>query len=334
MITIIVPVYNGEKVIERCLNSLLEQTYTNFEILVINDGSVDSTENIVNSFDDSRIRLINQNNYGVSAARNYGIEIANGDWIAFVDSDDYVENTYLQTLLSLSDEGVMPVVNFAKNDSNIPVLQDEIEGAYIIGKYMSDDYLIGKLGKTSGFSCWNKLFSKRLLIEKKLRFQPKLKIGEDLVFLFQYLCYCKTVRFNVNVGYHYCDNNDSAIHIAKDQSVIYETTLSVLQNICENGFSFSEISLSKWSLDILTYIIQNQYVTSMNYPQFHIYIKRLKQYKIANFAIKNTLSVGIRKNMMLWALKRKSSLWLFILLQMQIYRKRGIICDKSTKKRV
>ena len=117
MISIIIPIYNGERVIERCLSSLLKQTYTDFEVLVIDDGSTDATVQKVLSFADSRVRLICKKNAGVSTARNLGIENALGEYIVFVDGDDYVESSYLQALFSLYEEGALAVVGFVKNDS-------------------------------------------------------------------------------------------------------------------------------------------------------------------------------------------------------------------------
>ena len=103
IVSIIVPVFNSEKYIEKCLKSLLAQTYKDLEILVIDDGSKDNSSDVVRQLqlDDQRIKLICQENQGVSSARNKGIEMSKGQYIVFVDSDDYVESNYVETLLDL-----------------------------------------------------------------------------------------------------------------------------------------------------------------------------------------------------------------------------------------
>ena len=91
-VSIIVPVYNGEKYVERCIENLINQTYKNIEIILINDGSTDNTENVLKKYDKyNHVKIINQTNSGVSHSRNVGIENANGEYIWCVDSDDYVE---------------------------------------------------------------------------------------------------------------------------------------------------------------------------------------------------------------------------------------------------
>ena len=101
MISIIVPVYNAEKYLNRCISSLLNQTYYNLEIILVNDGSTDNSKKICENAakNDSRIKLINSVNEGVSLARNKGLKEANGDYISFVDSDDYVEPDYVEKML-------------------------------------------------------------------------------------------------------------------------------------------------------------------------------------------------------------------------------------------
>ena len=102
MISVVVNVYNGEKYIKKCLDSITNQTYKDLEILVINDGSTDDTERVVKSIKDKRIRLINQKNMGLSLSRNVAIEKFKGDYIFFVDSDDFIEKDTIEYLYNLS----------------------------------------------------------------------------------------------------------------------------------------------------------------------------------------------------------------------------------------
>lgn len=323
MITVVVPAYNCESVIYRCIKSLLRQTYTDFEILVVNDGSTDSTASQVMAIDDSRVCLISQQNAGVSAARNRGIENAKGDWIVFVDSDDYVERTYLQTLISLLDDGCMPVVGFSKNESCESVLHDRIRGKYAINTLMPQDYLVGFLGATISFSCCNKLFSKQILMNYHIRFETTLKLGEDLLFVFQYLCYCDYVAFSEKAVYHYCDDDNSTIHAAKDQSILYESTLNALKNACYNGHSFNEEVLCGWCLKVMTFVLANPYVCTMSFSGFSRYYKRVKSYHIVKMAAQVVSNVGFRLTVLRWALRKKTSLPLFLIIKMQYYKQKG-----------
>lgn len=326
MITVIVPCYNGEKWIGRCLHSLLAQTYTDIEILVINDGSTDRTAQVVQSVCDPRIRLINQANAGVSAARNRGIEEAKGEMIAFVDGDDYVESTYLQTLFSMCGEECLPVVSFGKNESLEAVLHDQIGGKYEVISTMPEDYFSGKLGQTIGFSSCNKLFSKQLLMVQNIRFDTRLKLGEDMIFVFRYLCHCKVVAFSEGVQYHYCDNDTSAIRAAKDKSAAYETTAMALCDLRENGYAIGEAALCSWSLEVMTYILLNPYAAQMKFPAFRDYVKKIKSYQLVQMATRKQAEGNRRRKLLGWALRRKSVLWLFVMVKTQYRRRRG---DKS-----
>jgi glycosyltransferase involved in cell wall biosynthesis len=103
LITIILPCYNSELTVARCIESILHQTYTNFELLVINDGSTDLTEEIVNACcaDDERVKIFSKDNGGVSSARNVGLDNAIGEWVTFVDSDDFVTPHWLDNFVGL-----------------------------------------------------------------------------------------------------------------------------------------------------------------------------------------------------------------------------------------
>lgn len=312
MISIIVPVYNGEKYIERCVDSILLQTYSDFEIIVINDGSVDNTNELLLKISDPRVRVISQNNSGVSSARNRGISESKGEFIVFIDGDDYVEPTFLNTLISSYQEGIMPVVGFSKNSSNENVLRDEIHCDYNIGPYMPRDYLIGNLGKTVSFSCCNKLFFKKLIIENDLKFPEDLKLGEDLIFVFRYLCHCKGVKYIDSVEYHYCDNNDSAVHSYKDRSKDYEHTLQILGSVSENNYRLNEYELCVWCLDVSTYILGNPYVINLNYRKFKKYFYEIKKLQVIKYAMNSSEKRGVKRKAFLLFLKCKNPFFMFI----------------------
>ena len=121
MISIVVPAYNAAGVIERCINSVLQQTYSDFELLIVDDGSTDNTAELVavRAALDARIRLIQQANAGVSSARNTGIDAASGDLLCFIDSDDTVSANYLEILYTLYSPGALPVIDVMRSDGRV-----------------------------------------------------------------------------------------------------------------------------------------------------------------------------------------------------------------------
>ena len=117
-VSIIVPIYNSEKYISACIESILHQTYKDFELLLIDDGSTDNTNNIIKKYKDSRIKIYRQENKGTGAARNLGMKHANGNYLTFVDSDDAIEQRYLEIMLNACKNNNADIVScvYMKND--------------------------------------------------------------------------------------------------------------------------------------------------------------------------------------------------------------------------
>ena len=112
-VSVIIPVYNSEKYIARCLDSVIEQTYKNIEIIIINDGSKDKSKEILDEYEKKYpniIRHIEQENKGVAKTRNYGIKIANGNYITFIDNDDYIDKDYIETFVNVLKENEYDIV--------------------------------------------------------------------------------------------------------------------------------------------------------------------------------------------------------------------------------
>lgn len=197
MISIVVPAYNAAGVIGKCIDSVLLQTYPDFELLIIDDGSRDETAEIVaaKAAQDTRIHLIRQENAGVSSARNTGIAAASGELLCFIDSDDTVSANYLETLHTLYSPGVLPVIDVVRSDCNGSALNPMPETFTLDGNWV-DSYFCGQLRYGIAFSVWNKLFSLQTLRREHIVFLPELSIGEDMLFVFQYLHYCRSICFS------------------------------------------------------------------------------------------------------------------------------------------
>lgn len=327
MISVVIPAYNCENTIRECINSIMNQTYTDFEIIVINDGSTDETKRIVEhlSKKDGRIRIIDQENSGVSTSRNVGIDNSNGKHIVFVDSDDYVGVDYLKTLYDMSETNIMPVVNFTHNyggNGLLPIC-NEVEFIKLDTPQLSESYLVGDLGRKIAFSVWNKLFDIEILKKNNIRFNSDLTMGEDMLFVLKYICYCNGIKMNSLPLYYYVIRLDSAINSKhSDFSLKYENTYKCLKSFSENGVSVENSILSKWSLEIMPYVLLNEYVTTMNMFEFKDYFNDLLNKEFVNSALQNKQRSSVKKKFIQLSFKYKNHIMMYILIKFnKIYRK-------------
>lgn len=201
MISVIVPVHNTEDYLEEVLDSILNQTYSDIEILVINDGSTDSSQSIIDRFSerDSRIRCLSQERHGVSSARNLGLDHATGDYVAFFDSDDFVPKDAIERLAEAvisnnADCAVGRVAEVYPSKTIYPKHADVLASKKTISRF--------DVNFLYSFSVWNKLFSRKLIESYHLRFED-LSNNEDGVFTFSFLALCPTIVGCNHVVYEY-----------------------------------------------------------------------------------------------------------------------------------
>lgn len=201
-ISIIVPVYNTEKYISECINSLLSQTYNNYEIIIIDDGSTDNSYKICKDYEKKhkKIKLYSQKNSGVSSARNLGIKVSSGDFIIFVDSDDYCNSNYLETIKDNLHEDELLGFGFEKTYTNkkITIL---LNSFYCNNKDEMDEFIIAN-SKFGGYIC-NKVFSTKILKQNNILFDKELYYSEDLKFTIDYIKYCNAIRYISFTPYMY-----------------------------------------------------------------------------------------------------------------------------------
>lgn len=220
-VSVIVPVYNGEKFIEECIKNVLNQTLEEFELIIINDGSTDNTLDICkrNSEIDKKIRIINQENKGVSSARNKGIEQSNGEYICFVDCDDKIEDNYLEELYNTCEENNVKI-------SCCTIESIDNKGNIISSRFMEDGYYkkidaLDELFKFRGLN-WGpcgKLFHKSL-IKGNLKF-PNLHVYEDLSFVYKAIYSSEGIYFTNKCKYYYIHRQNVG---AMDKFIKYPTT--------------------------------------------------------------------------------------------------------------
>lgn len=201
MISIVVPVYNAEKTIRKTLESLLNQTYKDFEIIAVNDGSTDKTKEILSEYSNC-VRVINQENAGVSEARNRGISEALGNYVMFCDSDDTYEPYAIEKLVSNSKNADWVIANIKKTFPD-HIEKTDLETCYVDNSKsleklivkITDNYMLNQMV--------GKLFKKDIIVSNGIKLKKHLTCGEDLDFICRYCQHIRTVSCISDVVYDY-----------------------------------------------------------------------------------------------------------------------------------
>ena len=212
-ISVIIPVYNAEKFVGRCVESVKTQTYSDWQMILVDDGSKDKSLEICQEYAgaDNRIRVIHQENAGPGIARNVGLEYAKGKYVVFIDSDDYIEMEYFQ-LLSEHDEDVV-YIDVRNVDENGRVLKEEYMSKQ---KQLSLDSILRR--QMTGNISWGgvrKCIKLSVLQDNNIKYSNH-KIGEEAIYSFQALWYAKSVAFIERPLYNYVQRGDSQSHLKVD----------------------------------------------------------------------------------------------------------------------
>lgn len=279
-ISVIVPIYNAGKYLERCLSSLSSQTYKNIEIVLIDDGSTDDSAVICKDFclKDRRFVYAHQKNLGVSAARNYGISMSSGDYIGFCDSDDWVEPDMYESLYRIIKENCVDMACCAffvdKGDSNQNVVDDNevivVQARNALCDIIFDGTHIG------GVELWTKLIKREIF--DGLKFRENIAIGEDAVMMFDVLLACNSIAYSKVYRYHYVYNEVSACNskfkesfwtIQTSADIIYEKTKLHFPN---NIYLADRLSLLS-GLSIAEKLSNSKLLNSSKYKKIKDWIK-------------------------------------------------------------
>lgn len=243
LISIIVPVFNVEKYIERCVKSLRKQTLDCLEIILVDDGSTDNSSMICDwlAEQDDRIKVIHNQNSGVSRARNIGLAAANGVYVGFVDSDDYVDFSMYEKLFNAINE----------TDSDLSccgVLQKELDGftrkiygtnkQYVYTKEdIINDFFDNQQIKDYMYSPCNKLYRRDVI--GKLRFHGNLRMGEDFLFVFEYIGKSTRICIHDECLYTYEKRENSAMTSSfSDKRMDYLKSVEIIEDICKRKYPF------------------------------------------------------------------------------------------------
>lgn len=207
LISVIIPVYNTEAYLEKCVNSVISQTYKNLQIIIVDDGSNASTTQLCDelALRDSRIMILHKKNGGLSSARNAGIELAKGEYLTFLDSDDYVSPSMYEELISVSSASTIGISHFVRVDEN-GVIYNRFDPHITGGTITPQDYLEELLSHTGDVSACTKLFHQSII--GKHRFD-ETKLNEDLLFMVSLLDDIEQLSFTGRIGYYYLCRTDS-----------------------------------------------------------------------------------------------------------------------------
>lgn len=214
MISIIVPVYNTEEYLDKCILSIMAQTYADFELLLIDDGSTDSSGSICDKYaaQDSRVRVFHKENGGVSSARNLGLDNVRGEWIAFVDSDDSVKESFLCNMLPLRNEDFI----MTSSDVRGECFPDAV--------YTGKDMIKIALSGWHMLCPWGKMFMSSIVSDYNIRFDESVCRGEDTMFNLRYLSYASSLRTTSEAYYEY---NASRVNSLSKQQGTFEESMYI-----------------------------------------------------------------------------------------------------------
>ncbi|SNV05615.1 Hyaluronan synthase [Megamonas hypermegale] len=292
-ISVIIPAYNGEKYIKRCINSIKKQTFYNWEIILIDDGSKDKTGIICDAYalEDNRIKVIHKANGGASSARNLGIDKATGDYITFIDCDDWVEEDFFEKAVDFFAKNFVDILItgfvFDKNRVSRNMFKGKNKEIIGINKARKEFFLRDKFS----WEVCAKFYKKEIL--SKIKFDIKLKIGEDMLFFWQVLNSVEKIGYLPLYKYHY-DISASKTMTSKF-SVKWFHGLKVKRNI------YNQVKNISKEMELLSKIVVVVEMVTL----------AKKAYDIDNYKSKRIikyLQKGIRKNIYLSILYPKSNI--------------------------
>lgn len=327
MISIIIPVYNVEKYLKTCIDSVLNQTYSNLEVLLIDDGSTDHSGLICDSYEkqDSRVRVFHKKNGGVSSSRNFGLDKAEGEWIFFVDSDDWIAHRTVEFAVNqMSDKQDICFIGYKETDKT-ENLKDFEPSELIIKNIERKDFLeleFHILNRDRKAVCDRRIikfsspcrFYRREVLQKyRIRFLEDLVNGEDGLFNMEVFRHARNGVAIENALYYYRQRGESVTH---KYSVNADKNFRRLQQYYEAFFSkeenpeaFTEI-LNERAIWSMGFCCMLKYCHKDNPNSYKIrrqqfleswekdYKKQIEQVSLKNF--------GLQKKILFWAIKRKS----------------------------
>lgn len=305
LISVIVPIYNSEKYLIQCIESIIKQTYTNIEIILVDDGSTDSSGRICDAYSkqDSRIKVIHKENGGVVSARKAGLEIANGEYTTAVDSDDWIDESMYEELVKVQQKTQADIITsgiYLENKYSTGKLIDNLEeGVYQIQNpsFLRNNFIIDMDTREYriNISICNKLIRKNIFYQCYFKIDNQLIWGEDMLSVITSILNSDKIAITNNLFYHYRQLETSSSHtrrisILREFGIAYEYLWNLFEKSC-----FSEILM-----ELLQYIVLHKFFGQFNKVVFTpdkisipIYLLREKEFgKYAKIIVYGAGAVG------------------------------------------
>lgn len=296
--SVIIPVYNSEKTIKRCIESITSQKRTDVEIIIINDGSTDMSEGFCNNLQNeyNNIVYIHKENGGVSSARNSGLSVASGKYVMFVDSDDYVDGKCFEILDSYTKSNADYYQFVFSIEANGTVKEDKSWPERCVNTESEKEaFIIESVVTRSINSCWAKLYKREIIEKKGLRFCEELSVGEDLTFVFAFLLSAdKFERIDSRIYFVDVSNEESLSrryreNLSEQLICVYENMLNALEESNIKGNSV------KNSLAWLHYRNAYSVVNDLTKSKLGFFERRKKLLDMCNlFNSKKVVPAGLK----------------------------------------
>ncbi len=286
LVSVIVPAYNAEAWIERCVESVCLQTYQNIELIVIDDGSTDKTGMLLDNLQVTKnIRVIHQQNSGVSHARNVGIDLAKGEYIFFLDSDDWIEPNAIHYLMQNAKMGIVPLIGYYNDYENKDPEQYLFDNIESKEQYTFE--IFEKLFCNIDINyLWNKIFDKAVLNKYAIRFDENIALGEDLLFNLQYFLQMDEIKLIRKPLYHYSIWEKGSL-----STKIYGNQLEIEEQLSRALLNFLETMKDKLhgkignALDFNIKLLMNNYIFYFDQGNG----KRIDRYKAIRASMKTSV---------------------------------------------
>lgn len=309
-VSVIIPCYNAEKNILKVFKSLEQQKYSNFEVIIVNDGSTDKTDNIIRSYlkkSNLNYKYLKQDNYGVSVARNKGIENSCGKYITFLDSDDIYHEYYLELLINMICNKNVDTVYcaYTRDILNINVKEkidkNKLDIQYLNHKELMKNFMYRK--GPCGF--FNFIYKKSIINEYNIRFDENTKYGEDLEFVWKYLVHCKDGIFIKGNLYGYYDNPESTVNNINWRIT---DTLAVIKRVEEYMYKYNDVFIEKFKKYMYhrtVWAIAKDFSKNGNKQFFYRFSHEYNVKESMKMMLKNSHNIFIKVSSLIYCINKK-----------------------------
>lgn len=324
LISIIIPVFNGEHFIRKCLGSVINQTYKDLQIIVIDDGSTDNTYQILKDYQqkDFRIEIIHQSNGGVSKARNAGLKSAKGQWVCFIDADDYIETNYCENMVNKVKELEADVLIAGK-------IENALDDSDLLDKYRLIQACLSYDEQSFPFNVdapWGKIFKLSIIKDNNIFFPERLTRSEDAYFCMLFYNHANKINYLNHFGYNHIERDGSLCRSYSPSSLnMLETIIIENQNWVNTNFkNDSNIAFSLW-YRVLPGIVECENSFFLHQECKESLLKKLILYQsflnktiickaIKKLKLKEVHSLNYRIRLMFYKLKLG---WFFLLIKIK-----------------